>query len=181
MTETDEQALIDRARTGDVRAFAGLVEKYQRIIYNLALRMVNDREDARDIAQTVLLKAYQNLGSFDGRSRFFSWIYRIAVNESLNHLSRKRGHLPLDAEHASENPGPEEDFESGRLARIVEAGLMELSPDQRAAIILRHFVELTHREMSDVLGVPEKTVKSRLFSARRQLGGILARKGVTHP
>ena len=102
MIERDEQELVERAKQGDSRAFEKLVQAYERVIFNLALRMTNDREDARDIAQTVFVKAYQGLKGFDPKYRFFSWIYRIGVNESLNHRGRNRRHEELDEGLASD-------------------------------------------------------------------------------
>src|SRR5262245_4557228 len=107
MDEPGEADLIDRALAGDHQAFGELVDTYGRVVYNLALRMVYDAEDARDLSQAVFVKAYQKLGTFDRRNRFFSWIYRITLNESLNHLSRRRRHEALDEEMAAESPGPE--------------------------------------------------------------------------
>ena len=179
MIENDEEALIEKVKRGDSRAFGALVDQYQRVIFNLALRMVNDREEAKDIAQTVFVKVYQNLESYDPSHRFFSWIYRIAVNESLNHRSRRRRHEELDPGLESNGRGPDEDAALGELGNEIGCALMQLSADYRTVVIMRHFLELNQAEMSQILEVPEKTVKSRLHSARRLLGEMLSRKGIT--
>ena len=179
MIETDEEALIQKARRGDSRAFGVLVDRYQRVIYNLALRMVNDREEAKDIAQTVFVKVFQNLDSYDPSHRFFSWIYRIAVNESLNHRGRRRRHEELDPGLEANGRRPDETAALGEVGAEIGCALMRLNDDYRTVVIMRHFLELNQAEMSQILEVPEKTVKSRLHTARRLLGDMLSRKGIT--
>ena len=177
--EDDEDALLlDRCLEGDGGAFGQLVDRYQRVLFNVSLRMVGNREDARDITQTVFLKVYENLGKFDRRHKFFSWVYRIMINESLNHLNKARRMEPLDEALQSGAGGPEEECSQHRLHDSVQAALLELSPDYRQVIILRHFVQLSYLEMSGVLEVPEKTVKSRLHTARQLLGGIFSKHGI---
>jgi RNA polymerase sigma-70 factor (ECF subfamily) len=142
------------------------------VLFNVAYRMVNDREDARDITQTVFVKAYEKLKTYDPQYRFFSWIYRIAVNECLNFLGRRRPQQPLDAEPMSP-VGPQDEVDARELSEQVQSALMKLSPDYRQVLILRHFVELSYDEMSGVLKVPVKTVKSRLYTARQRMGEML--------
>lgn len=180
MIEQDEQELVERAKQGDARAFEKLVQTYERVIFNLALRMTNDREDARDIAQTVFVKAYQGLKGFDPKYRFFSWIYRIGVNESLNHRGRSRRHEELDEGLASDGDDADTRTEAVLVGGAIEETLMQLSVDYRTVIILRHFLELNHAEMAQILEVPEKTVKSRLHTARQNLAALLGKKGITH-
>jgi len=177
---TDEEAtrLVDGSLRGDGKAFEKLVDAYQRVLFNVALRMVGDYEDANDVTQTVFIKAYENLASFDRKHRFFSWIYRIMINESLNHLHRIRRLEPLEEGIISKERGPEEWAGESEASDIIQAALMELSPEYREVIVLRHFVQLTHREMSGALEIPEKTVKSRLHTARQLLGCILQKRGV---
>lgn len=159
-------------------AFEELVARYERVIYNAAYRMLGDREDAKDITQGVFLKAFENLGSFDQGGRFYSWIYRIAVNESLNLLGRRGRMEPLEAEQESESRGPEETLAGEELGRLVQEALMMLKPDYRAVVVLRHFAECSYEEIAGILQIPEKTVKSRLFSARQIMKGHLADKGI---
>ena len=178
MPTGDEEDLLDRAIEGDGGAFGKLVERHQRVLFNVALRMVGNCEDAKDITQAVFLKAYQNLGAFNRRHRFFSWIYRIMINESLNHINRAKRHEPLDERLPSYEGGPDEDCERSELSDSIQTALVGMSPDYRQVIILRHFVQLSYQEMSELLEVPEKTVKSRLHTARQVLGDILSKKGV---
>jgi len=168
---------VSAARAGDTRAFGTLVEAYGRPVYNVALRMSGNPEDARDLVQVVFVKAYERLDSFDGRSRFFSWIYRIAINESLNFLSRRKLQVELDEGLVSNERLPDERAASREEERMVQAALQDLTPEYRQVIVLRHFLELSHAEMGGVLRLPEKTVKSRLHTARLRLGEALRKRG----
>ena len=170
--------LVSRCRDGDDRAFEQLVRQYQQPLYHLALRMVRDPEDARDLAQTIFLKAYRQLDSFDLSQRFFSWLYRIGVNECLNFLRRTQREEQLATDGRSEAADPERLSSSRELERLVQAALMTLQPDYRVVLVLRHFGECSYEEIARIVGVPEKTVKSRLFSARQLLRERLERQGV---
>jgi RNA polymerase sigma-70 factor (ECF subfamily) len=178
MDRTEEDELVRRSLSGDTRAYGALMGCYERVLYNVALRMVNDREDAKDLTQTVFIKAYEHLASFDRGRKFFSWIYRIMMNESLNFLQRRRRSEPLDEGMASRDRGPDHEAEEHEVGGILEEAIAELKPEYRQVIVLRHFAQLSYEEMSGALEVPEKTVKSRLFTARRLLGELLERRGV---
>jgi RNA polymerase sigma-70 factor (ECF subfamily) len=161
---------------GDRQAFAELVDRYEKPVFNIALRMVHDRNDACDVTQTVFSKTLENLRNFSSRHRFFSWIYRIAINESLNLLqNRKRQPLPL-LEVQDQGMSPEEKAQAGELRKIVRRTLMGIKTEQRAVLILRHYLNLSYREIGKVLDIPEKTVKSRLYSARQQMKCVLFMK-----
>lgn len=177
VSPTDDAELVRGCLDGDVRAFGTLVDRYQKAIFNAALRMVSDFEEAKDIAQNVFLKAYENLPSYDPTYRFYSWIYRIAVNESINHLHRRNRTEPMEGEWESAQRGPEEAFANAELGRVVQDALMTLKSDYRSVVVLRHFLDCSYEEMSQILQVPEKTVKSRLFTARQLLKDVLQRKG----
>lgn len=179
MAREDEEELVARSLEGDTRAYGRLIDAHQRVLYNLALRMVNDLEDAKDLTQIVFIKAYQNLGTYERGRKFFSWIYRIMVNESLNWVARRRSAEPLDEGLEAPDLGPDRLAESNEVNGIIQEALSELSPDYRQVILLRHFAQLSHQEMSEVLEIPEKTVKSRLFTARRILGEMLTKRGVS--
>lgn len=180
MDAGDDLELVRRTREGDLRAFEGLVSRYEGALYNLALRMLGNSEDARDVTQMAFVKAYTHLDRFDGRSRFFSWIYRIAVNESLNARARRRTEVELEDGVPWPGRSPEEEFGRDELKRLVQSVLMELDPPQRKLMVMRHLLHMSHAEMSETLGIPEKTVKSRLFTARRAMAALLRRRGVVH-
>lgn len=181
MVAGDEEELVRRSLAGDREAFGQLIGAHQHVLFNVALRMTNDPEDARDVTQTTFLKAWRKLSTFDRRHRFFSWIYRIMINETLNLLERRHPHEPLSEELASGADRPEERCQSSEVGDIVRAAMMLLPADQRQVIVLRHFEQLSYREMSGLLHIPEKTVKSRLYSARQHLGRTLRARGVTEP
>jgi len=179
MAREDEAELVARSLEGDTRAYGKLIDAHQRVLYNLALRMVNDLEDAKDLTQIVFIKAYENLATFEPGRKFFSWIYRIMVNESLNLIARRRSAEPLDEGMETSERGPDRIAEANEVSGIIQEALTELSQDYRQVILLRHFAQLSHEEMSKLLEIPEKTVKSRLFTARRILGEILTKRGVS--
>jgi len=169
--EHDEEGWIARCLAGDAAAFEPLVERYHRTLFRVAARLLGDREEARDASQTAFLKAYQALGTWDHNRRFFSWIYRILVNECLNRLRSRRTTEPL-ADTAAERVA--DSVESAQTRRRVRQALLQLSAEQRDVIVLRHFADLPYDEIATLLSIPEKTVKSRLFSARQRLCELLA-------
>jgi RNA polymerase sigma-70 factor (ECF subfamily) len=180
MDEKQEIQLIQRAQRGDGRAFGKLALEYQRVLFNLALRMTRNREDARDLTQAVFMKAYRGLGRFDTSRRFYSWLYRIMLNEGLNFLGSRREQEPVTEAIPDSQDSPEDDYLAAVMQQTVHTALEELNPEQRQIIILRHFLHLSYEEMGEVLEVPAKTVKSRLFTARQNLAPILQRLGA-HP
>jgi RNA polymerase sigma-70 factor (ECF subfamily) len=137
-------------------------------VYNVALRMLGNVQDAEDVTQTVFGNAFSALDTYDPKYRFFSWIYRMAVNESLNTLKRRREVVSLDGtfEVAADSSESEN---AAAAEESISRALLDLKPDDRAVVVLRHFVSFSYEEISDVLDVPVKTVKSRLFTARERL------------
>ena len=172
----DDQTLIRQFLAGEKRAFEPLLERYQKAVYNVALRMSSDPDDAADITQNVFIKASEKLASYDPKYKFFSWIYRIAVNESINFVEAAKRGEALPDELESGAGSPEEMADAGMLSESVEQGLRGLSDDGRIVIILRHFEELSYEEIGYILDLPVKTVKSRLFTARQSLRRILEKR-----
>ncbi len=172
--EESDGELVRRCLGGDQEAYRPLVERYQKVLYNVAYRMVHDQEDARDLAQGAFVKAYEKLSTHDPANRFFSWVYRILINDTLNFLQRRRPFRPLDlADNAVSPGGPHQDLAARELSRRVRAGLMALPVDSREGVVLRYFADLAYAEMSAAMAIPEKTVKSRLYTARQRLAEIL--------
>lgn len=170
--EVPDADLVARCLGGDVEAFEPLVRRYERVLFTVAIRMLGDREDARDVTQEAFLKAYQKLGTFDPSYRFFSWMYRIVLNESLNARSRRRKTGPLESEPAA--PGRLDDGIREREQRDrLQAALARLAATDREVLVLRHFAELSYADIGAALGIAEKTVKSRLHEARLRLGRFL--------
>jgi RNA polymerase sigma-70 factor (ECF subfamily) len=174
MSKTDDTKLIERCVRGDREAFEALLGEYEKPVFNAAFRMLNNRDDARDVTQTVFLKVFQNFAQYDPSRRFFSWIYRITLNESINWLGKENRLEPLLYETADEGKGPDEEVESARVSAGVQAALMTINTDYRTVVILKHFLGCSYVEISEILDVPEKTVKSRLYTARQQLKDALS-------
>ena len=167
----DDVVWVARCLKGEPAAFETLVRRYQGILYNVAYRLTANREDARDIAQNTFIKAFERLETYDPTRKFFSWIYRIAVNESLNYRRQHQATEPLDPSlQAARAVDP---VERAETADRVQTALMALTPEYREVIIMRYFIDLSYEEISEAIGIPEKTVKSRLFSARERLGRLL--------
>lgn len=175
--EDDDRTLVGRCRDGDRRAFEQLVVRYQKPVFNAALRLLHNPEDARDVAQTTFLKVFEHLEDYNPTFKFYSWIYRIAVNEALDALGSRKSFEAISDERTDEVAGPEQQVEGEQLGRAIETALMGIKPELRAVIVLRHFMHLSYQDMSDILLLPEKTVKSRLYSARQLLRDQLLRHG----
>lgn len=180
MKQEQDFVLVQRCLEGDNDAFEVLVDRYQKPIYNLALRFTANREDAEDITQGVFVKVYEKLRSFDPKHKFFSWLYKIAVNESLNFLGRKKNLDRFNEEIHSRHGPDEATFRDHEMTRKIENALLELKLDYRIVVILNHFQDLSYREIGYILDIRENTVKSRLFSARKKLKSILMRRGISH-
>ena len=180
----EEFELVQKALDGDDRAFRTLVERHQRRVYALAFGLVRDREEAWDIAQEAFVKAYRNLGRFQGKSAFYTWLYRITYNRSMDALrSRARRDLvQIDGNRATEAAAAEEAPASSHpakqaarreLAGAINTAMNQLSDKHRAIIVLREIEGLSYQEMSEVLKISKGTVMSRLFHARRNLQVML--------
>lgn len=178
MNEDGDGLLVRRCREGDGRAFAVLVGRYEKPVFNAALRMLRNPEDARDVTQTVFLKVFEHLDDYDPSHRFYSWLYRIALNESINALNRRVRSEPIAGDEADERRGAEDEIASEQAGREVQRALMCLKAEYRAVIVLKHFLDLSYEDIGQVLGLPDKTVKSRLFTARQLLKDALSRNGV---
>ena len=179
MSNADDNDLVRATLAGDRDAFDELVDRYQRPLFNMALRITGNREDALDVSQTAFLKAYDNLKRFKPAHRFFSWLYRIGMNEALDVVGRRRKTVQLDQETPTPAAGPEAEYWGNQAGRRLQAALMELNPAYRAVIVLRHLHGLSYREIGEVVEAPARTVKSRLFTARRELRLKLISRGVT--
>lgn len=166
-----DRAAVRQCLKGQADAFDDLVERYHRPLFNVALRMLHHLQDAEDALQTVMLNAYLRLAAYDPKFRFFSWIYRMTVNECLNTLKRRKTTVPLDDLPLRVTAASSD--RTVEAADRVGQALMELTPDDRAVVVLRHFVSFSYQEIADVLEVPVKTVKSRLFTARERLRDAL--------
>ena len=167
-TDEQDRALVKRCLENHRDAASALVNRYQQRLFNVALRMLGNVHDAEDVTQTVFLKAFDSLRTYDPRYKFFSWIYRMTVNESLNMLKRRKPTVTLEDDLDILASGAAAD-RAAEAEDAVGRALMGLKPDDRAVVVLRHFVSFSYEEIADVLEIPVQTVKSRLFTARERL------------
>jgi RNA polymerase sigma-70 factor, ECF subfamily len=173
--ETD-QALLARYMRGDQEAFATLVVRYQKPMYNAAFWVLRNAEDANDVTQDVFLRVAERCDDYDPKYKFFSWIYRITVNEALNFRRRHAREDELDDEieiPAAGSANPEWQVAEGQQTRRIRTALMSMATNDRMVLMLRHFSELSYEEIAQVLELDEKTVKSRLYEARLRLRELL--------
>ena len=184
-TETavsDELALVQAAKQGDVGAFEQLVKRYDRNIFRIAQHITQNREDAEDVVQDAFLKAYENLDQFQGNSKFYTWLVRIAVNESLMKLRRRKtsktvsmdedveteeGSMPR--EFADWSPNPEQQYGQSELSEILRKTIQGLPASFRTVFVLRDVEGLSTEETAEMLDLSIPAVKSRLLRARLQL------------
>lgn len=177
MSRDGDAELVRRCRQGDRAAYDALLTEYEKPIFNVAYRMLHNIDDAQDVTQTVFLKAFENLSGYDPRYRFFSWIYRIAINESINFAQKRSRQQPLEGHEPTQLAGPEDDCGRAEIGAAIESVLMTIKPEYRTILILKHVSGFSYEEISEVIDVPTKTVKSRLFAARRLLRDGLVERG----
>jgi len=171
--DAEDLSSIRRCREGDAAAFEGIVLRYQRVLYTVALRMLGDHDDANDAAQNAFVKAYEKLATFDEHRRFFSWIYRILVNECINLRRDRHGYEEIAEDLPERRDTPAELFEHRETRARVQAAILALPMPYREVIVLRHFADLPYEEIAATLGVSASVVKSRLFTARQRLAQML--------
>jgi RNA polymerase sigma-70 factor, ECF subfamily len=177
----DEAALIERAKAGDTKAFGILVERYQRRVVGVAMAVVHDQEDALELAQESFVRAFENIGKFESRSSFSTWLYRIAANIAIDFRRREKRHPTMRGEEAeteiqrlpSKLGDSFKETQRSEMAQRIKDALGQLTPEHRAAILLREVEGLSYDEISDVLQCPRGTVMSRLHYARNHLREIL--------
>ncbi|MGC5325170.1 RNA polymerase sigma factor SigW [Brevibacillus sp. SYSU BS000544] len=180
-----EKRLVERAKRGERDAFAELIEIYKDKIFQLAYRMVGNRQEAEDIAQETFLRVYANLHMYDSSYKFSTWIYRIATNLCIDRGRKKKPDFSLDEEAdgstgldwhsrlSSKEKSPEEKIVTKEVQETVQDALSELAPKYRSIMILRYIEDLSLQEISDVLKLPVTTIKTRIHRGREALRGKL--------
>lgn len=184
----DETTLVTQAREGDTRAFGELVRRYEGKIFRLAQHITQNREDAEDVLQETFMKAYEHLDQFKGDSKFYTWIVRIAVNQALMKLRRRKtdksvsldetidtGEDTITREIAAWDENPEQRFSRDELGEILDSAVDSLEPPYRSVFVLRDVEELSTEETAEALNLSVPAVKSRLLRARLQLREKLTR------
>lgn len=179
---SEESILVEAARSGDIGAFESLVRRYDRNVFRIAQHITQNREDAEDVVQDAFLKAYQNLGQFQGQSKFYTWLVRITVNEALMRLRRRRPErmVSIDEDVKTEedsmpreiadwSPNPEQQYTQAELKEILGKTIQGLPPSFRTVFVLRDVEGLSTEETASALELSVPAVKSRLLRARLQL------------
>ncbi|MGH2374657.1 MAG: RNA polymerase sigma factor [Candidatus Methylomirabilaceae bacterium] len=183
--DAEDLRLVEAFRRGEESAFTALVIKYREGVYRVARRMLGSHEDAADATQEVFIRVHRALPRFDGRSRVYTWLYRITVNLCLDTRSRL-ARMPLaDEEDASDavcgGPLIEDETEGREVGRLVARAVSVLPPRQRAMVALRLYQDLPYVDIARIMGCSEGTVKATMFAALRKLRGVLAAQGVGAP
>jgi len=181
VARADEHLLVAAAKSGDTAAFEELVNRYERKIFRLTMNITRNHEDAEDAMQDAFMKAYTHLKTFEGGSRFYTWLVRIAANEALMRLRKRRPNLfsldePVQGQEEivprdiqDWGPNPEQRYARSEMRDILDQVIDELEPDFRIVLVLRDIEELSTEESANVLGISEAAVKSRLLRARLKL------------
>jgi len=188
-TGIDESILVAQSREGNTSAFAELVRRYEGKIFRLAQHVTQNREDAEDVLQETFMKAYEHLDQFQGNSKFYTWIVRIAVNQALMKLRRRKtgktvsldetidtGEDTVVREIATWDENPEQRFSREEMGEILDSAIQSLEPPYRSVFVLRDIEELSTEETAEALGLSIPAVKSRLLRARLQLREKLTRQ-----
>jgi RNA polymerase sigma-70 factor (ECF subfamily) len=183
----DEEALVRRVRRGDLEAYDELVRRYQERIYATIYHMTSNHEDANDLAQESFIKAFQALKTFKGGSSFYTWLYRIAVNKTINFLKQRKNRihmslndLDFNAEHDPDlvafvsDKTPRREAGLAELQEKLNAAMLKLSEPHRLVVVLHDVQGLSHDEIAKIMDCNIGTVRSRLFYARQQLQGYLS-------
>ncbi len=178
MNEMDDAGLVNKCLQGNLQAFETLVDRYQKVIFNLAYRICNNYSDSEDITQNVFIKVYENLKKYNDQYKFFSWLYRIAVNETLNMVKFKKNIDKLNDQYPAQQPSPDDQYQQTETDQLIQDALMSLKAEYRLVLILKHFQNFSYQDIAQVLNISEKKVKSRLFTARQLLGQLLTIKGI---
>lgn len=172
-SHADEADLVARSQAGDERAFEELVRRHADQLYAVILRFNGDRQEAEEVTQEAFLRAWRGIGSFKGDSQFFTWLYRIGINEAKRRIGRRSAGArsrSLDEDPATEiadwSLAPEPNADQRELQRVLEAAIRALGPDHRASLILRDIEGLSTSEAAEAMGVGEAAFKSRLHRAR---------------
>ena len=177
MVEIDDHSIIRKVREGDVEAFAHIVERHQQAIFNLTYHMTGSEEDARDLTQEIFIRAYLNLDKVDPRYKFFSWLYRLGVNHTLDHIRQRKPYVLMEDVEAYDRQTRDEtaDLTADLLEKRVNVrkAIRKLEPKYRLLIVMKYYSAMSYDQMSSISGIPESRVKSRLFEARQMLRNLL--------
>ena len=168
MIDKDDNELVYEVIHGSTSSFEVLIDRYQKTIFNMMLRMVNDTETAKDLTQDLFVQAYERLGGFNFRFRFFSWIYRMALNKAIDWNRKRKPTCRLELAE-SQLSDTQVSNDSEIRSNLLQVALLRLNPKYRALVLLKYYCDLSYEEIQEATGVPLKKVRSRLFIAREML------------
>jgi RNA polymerase sigma-70 factor (ECF subfamily) len=172
----DDNELVLEVVNGSVSSFEELIERYQKTIFHMVLRMIGDVENAKDLTQDIFVKAFEKMGTFNFKYKFFSWFYRLAINETISWLRKNPKLAGLN--EAMAYPAPENTTENDdQKIQLLQQGLLQLPEEYRSLLLLKYYCGLSYEEMAETSDISLKKVRSRLFIAREQLRKILVLKG----
>ena len=187
--DATEKKLIELSVSGDIEAFETLIQSHQKKVYNIALRMTKNHEDAQELAQDAIVRAFTSIGKFRGDSSFSTWLYRITMNVCTDFLRKRNKAVVISMEQGAvandsqqsiqieeEAPGPDELVEKNQLKKMVRDAMDSLSDEHRQVLILRDIMDLSYKEIADTLNVNEGTIKSRINRARSGLKKIIMQR-----
>ncbi len=169
MVEIDDHSIIKKVLEGDTASFAEIVVRYQQIIFNLTYQMTGNEEDARDLTQEIFIRAYMNLDRIDPHYKFFSWLYRLGVNQTLDFIKRRKPLILTENLMAHDRYAENENGNLTEKKTYVRKAIQKLKPKYRLLIVMKYYSAFSYDQMSLITGIPEKKVKSRLFEARQML------------
>lgn len=173
-SQPQDEPLVLKAQQGDLGAFEELIRHHQQPLFSFVFRMVNNPADAEELCQQTFIRAWQKLSSFKRKSSFKTWLYRIAINLTLNYKTRTRPAEPLDKLQLSDTASePQQEYHQRLKARLVQEALLQLPPDQRTAIVLKVYENLSYREIARIMGKSVRAVDSLLVRARIRLKTLL--------
>ena len=187
MPEWNEKKIVDRAKNGDMQACDELIQQYQERIYATIYHMISNHEDAADLAQITFIKAIRKINNFKGQSSFFTWLYRIAVNNTINFIRTKRKRVILSINQMDEEfdrgeellglvskETPQRDISRLELQGILNAAMLKLSPNHRLVVTLHDVQGMPHEQIGEIMDCNTNTVRTRLHYARKQLQAHLS-------
>lgn len=174
----DEQKIIEEVISGQTRSFRILVERYQNPVFRVILKIVTDTEDAKELTQDVFVKAYESLRQYRAEYKFFSWIYRIAINTALLYVRRRKKIIKTENISIRSYQIAEENENHDYRDYLLNRSLQELNRHYQTVLFLKYYADLSYADIAETLGIPEKKVKSRLFDARKILKGKLPESGI---
>lgn len=188
MTGQSEEILVNRSKIGDIEAFEELISKYQKRVFNIVLRIVGNADEAEDVSQEVFLKVFKSIAGFKGNSSFYTWLYRITINECMDFIKKRKktAAYSLDApletdedelkkEVEDKSESTEDKVERKEVREYIVKALMTLTAEYRSVIVLRDIQGFSYEEIAHILKCPEGTVKSRINRARSELKNRLSK------